>query len=271
MENTMIVNNDAAYELTQPVPFGKYKGQPMSVLAADLNYCQWLMAQDWFSKSQPTVYNLIVNNFVKPEDTPEHNGFQARFLDKEYVKKFCKAVFPEDALMKAFYTRKEAMQEYNFRNECRANANEIVDAFKKEIIEIDNLCSCFDYDAYLVENVDVHDVLFEQFGWDVVFDIRYCCSEEFGEFLCVEDFLLFPTVDIRRSSWFQVEVKPCVGDDYPSILRQMQAQVKRAPGKAINILVYDRFTGSGVTEDQMRGIFRANGFKVVRFDEIDAA
>ena len=59
--------------LNEPLPFGKYKGQPASVLANDERYCNWLVGQSWFPKQYNKVYNLIVNNFVKPEDTPEHN------------------------------------------------------------------------------------------------------------------------------------------------------------------------------------------------------
>lgn len=31
------------------VPFGKYKGQSVEAMIADGSYCEWLLAQPWFS------------------------------------------------------------------------------------------------------------------------------------------------------------------------------------------------------------------------------
>ena len=43
------------------VPFGKYKGQPVEVLAGDRAYCDWLTGQAWFRERYGNVYTLIVN------------------------------------------------------------------------------------------------------------------------------------------------------------------------------------------------------------------
>jgi hypothetical protein len=43
------------------VPFGKYKGQPVETLAADPDYCEWLIAQPWFTAKYRNVYNIVVN------------------------------------------------------------------------------------------------------------------------------------------------------------------------------------------------------------------
>jgi hypothetical protein len=34
--------------LADVVNFGKYRGQPIEILASDRGYCDWLMAQPWF-------------------------------------------------------------------------------------------------------------------------------------------------------------------------------------------------------------------------------
>ena len=47
------------------VPFGKYKGQPVEVLAQDRPYLDWLTAQDWFRQRYEGIYTLIVNNFAE--------------------------------------------------------------------------------------------------------------------------------------------------------------------------------------------------------------
>jgi hypothetical protein len=73
---------------TRVVPFGKYKGQPVEVLAADKSYCDWLAGQDWFRDRYTTIHTLIVNNFREPSETPEHNALQARFLDPDWRVRF---------------------------------------------------------------------------------------------------------------------------------------------------------------------------------------
>jgi hypothetical protein len=70
------------------IPFGKYKGQPVEVLAADRAYCEWLANQDWFRNRYANLHTLIVNQFHEPSDTPDHNVLQARFLDAEFCKRF---------------------------------------------------------------------------------------------------------------------------------------------------------------------------------------
>ena len=86
MESTAV---EVYEDMNQALTFGKYRGQPVSVLAGDKSYCDWLVAQDWFRQKYQNVYNVIINNFSKPEDTPEHNSLQAMFLDEDFVKKFC--------------------------------------------------------------------------------------------------------------------------------------------------------------------------------------
>jgi len=64
------------------IPFGKYKGQPTEILAADPQYMEWLTSQGWVRERFPQLYTLIINNFGETADTPEHNALQARFLDE---------------------------------------------------------------------------------------------------------------------------------------------------------------------------------------------
>lgn len=66
------------------VPFGKYKGQPVEIMAADADYCEWLTAQPWFRSRYGNVYNILISSGAEPQDSPEHNQMQARFLDSEW-------------------------------------------------------------------------------------------------------------------------------------------------------------------------------------------
>jgi hypothetical protein len=70
------------------VPFGKYKGQPIEVLAQDREYCEWLIAQDWLPARYAAIHTLIVNNFGEPSETPEHNALQAMFTRTDFCERF---------------------------------------------------------------------------------------------------------------------------------------------------------------------------------------
>jgi len=84
------------------VPFGKYKGKPVTDLLADPKYLEWCKQQSWFEKYQ-VVYNICVNQTISSNDTnsktPAHNKLQNLFLRKENVKK----------LVKLFYTGKNTV------------------------------------------------------------------------------------------------------------------------------------------------------------------
>jgi uncharacterized protein (DUF3820 family) len=67
--------------IAEIVPFGKYKGRPVEALAADEDYCEWLTAQPWFRQKYGNVYNILIQDGAEPQDSPEHNEMQARFLD----------------------------------------------------------------------------------------------------------------------------------------------------------------------------------------------
>ena len=77
---------------TNVVPIGKYKGQPVEVLAGDRDYCDWLAAQPWFRKRYQDTYNIIINFGGPPEDSPEHNAMTAKFLDYDYMKNFVEKI-----------------------------------------------------------------------------------------------------------------------------------------------------------------------------------
>lgn len=66
------------------IPFGKYKGQPLEVLQHDQQYAEWLTSQDWFRQKFQPIYNIIINNFGEPAETPEHNQMQVKFLNEEW-------------------------------------------------------------------------------------------------------------------------------------------------------------------------------------------
>src|SRR6266403_3981777 len=77
---------------TDLVPIGKYKGQPVTALAQDRSYCDWLTQQSWFVQKFPELHTLIINNFGEPTETPDHNRLQLRFLDPVFVAKCSRVI-----------------------------------------------------------------------------------------------------------------------------------------------------------------------------------
>lgn len=49
------------------VPFGKYKGQPVEVMAADTDYCEWLTGQKWFRGKYRNLYKALTNHGAEPQ------------------------------------------------------------------------------------------------------------------------------------------------------------------------------------------------------------
>jgi len=72
----------------QIIDFGQYKGQPFQILENYPDYCKYLLTRPDFKNKHFAVYQFIINNFNIPNDTPEHNLLQTRFLDE----KFCLAL-----------------------------------------------------------------------------------------------------------------------------------------------------------------------------------
>lgn len=120
-------------------------------------------------------------------------------------------------------------------------------------------------------NIDITCQGFEIKGWDVAI----------GGNLVTER----PNRINRELFCSFIEIKPEVGDDYPSILRQMKTnkmncswsdvtdQIRREDiDKHIDyrfVLVYDKFSAVGVNTDQMAKIFSMSGFHVLSFAEIE--
>ena len=67
------------------------------------------------------------------------------------------------------------------------------------------------------------------------------------------------------TGYFRIEVKPTVGDDYPTVLRQMRINQKE--GGWIDVLLIGKFESESINIDQLRGIF--GRYKIVLLSEIE--
>lgn len=56
------------------VPFGKYKGQSVEVVAADTSYCEWLTGQQWFRGKYRDLYRALRDHGTEPKPTTADIG-----------------------------------------------------------------------------------------------------------------------------------------------------------------------------------------------------
>ena len=74
------------------IPFGKYRGRAIEeVLLVDPSYLQWGASQDWFRARFNVLHQVIINRGAEPEETPEHNALQVRFLEDDFCLKVAAA------------------------------------------------------------------------------------------------------------------------------------------------------------------------------------
>lgn len=188
------------------IPFGKYKGQPIEVLAADESYRDWLLSQGWFTEKFRDVYNVVINYGGEPQDSPEHNALQARLLNDDFCLSILRAIEPKWFNLRESYLSGKARP-------AIFDVNKIIDEkLSKE------------------EPITVHHVEFEHNGWDSV--IRFSgglfyevLAESFNGKYNKETGRYEELIQARvgpQNTILLVECKPVVGDDYPSILRQMK-------------------------------------------------
>jgi hypothetical protein len=229
--------------VTNVVPFGKYRGQPVELLAADRGYCDWLMGQAWFRDRYANVYTLIVNNFGEPAETPEHNALQARFLDQHLARALLAALQWQPVVDPMGYLRQTIS--YNEQQAKQYSGNRAtLDAAKAVEAELAGGTAA---DEALGITATVE---FEVGGWDVI---------------------ITAVARWDQAQYVLIELKPSLGDDYPAVLRQMKANRSADYYRPNKVLVFDRFAASGATLDQVRAIFGASGFTMLSIDEIAAA
>jgi hypothetical protein len=165
--------------------FGKYKGRSLSeVMARDPQYLQWLTGQAWFVNKYESLA-VTINNFgAVPEETPEHNKMQMRFLDEGYRVALAAAIglLEEQrvALTQSKYTPPADKAKI-----ATGEAEWVVRAHKLE---------------------------FETPLGDVVFQVDTIIEPRPQKY------------DNNERTPIAVEIKPSMGDDFPAVLRQMKRQ-----------------------------------------------
>lgn len=206
---------------TEIVPFGKYKGKPIEVMAQDRQYVEWVMAQGW-SHNYPQLRTLIINNFQEPSETPEHNAIQVLFLEADFCWAFAQAATPGldgDSLCDKIFVYEPGPNEWSSD----------VKRFCPELFAGVSVVTRFEQRGADVElEISPHGVDQRVYGFD---------------------------------AFYRIEIKPSMGDDYPAVLRQMQANKTK-------YLVLGQYTGIGATAAQMNAIFASSDITVVTLTDI---
>jgi uncharacterized protein (DUF3820 family) len=274
------------------VPFGKYKGRLIEeVLIDDPAYIEWLAAQEWFRAKFTVLHQVIINRGAEPEETPDHNAMQVKFLDDGFCLRFIRLLFPN--CDKNVFTRLEQRRKLNLEiiqkylpfaeaglknqeqelarlqgqkelsgtywirhqeAECKKTSEKIVDL--RELQEIFSSPPQVEYSFHRK---------FEERGVDVMLTVNISSKNHSHEYLpndlpdprvTVE----YPTDDDWESMYWSrqlnIELKPTIGDDYPAVLRQM----KRTNS---DILFVDSYTGRGATEEQFIKTLETANIRVV--------
>lgn len=248
----------------QLVPFGKYKGQPVEVMQMDTGYCDWLSKQDWFREQYGNVYNqVIINNFTEPSETPEHNRLQMKFLDKSLCRRFedflefnAFSLFENECMNTIRYLKMCAYRLMDQIPEARENKEQL----ENELSQIKERHNTVVLEMKKRESYDfsVSSVEFECKGWDVVYSAIYKTK--------------LPLLDDCQKTFSVsrfIEIKPCLGDDFPAVLRQMKSNMRSISGKPEMVLVIDEFTATGATYEQVKQMFKLSDISLFRFSDFE--
>ena len=259
--NTEYVNNELIEDEknTFPLPinsqrmpvisFGKYKGLPVDVLRSDPSYCEWLMAQDWFTERYPQINTLIINNFTQTDNTPVHNALQARFLEEELALKLCEKLISETTPNYKTALRDKYKRKYQTCIEKqKTNKNEHFPCCQKPTD------GCFCYKGANDDiDITIDKTEFEEYGWDV----RINATLNKGDPERLQD------LEIKIA----IEIKPAIGDDYPAVLRQIKSNIYNS--RTYFVLIYEEFTANGVSVEQVTEIFKRSGIHMISIATLD--
>jgi hypothetical protein len=218
------------------IPFGKYKGQPLEQLQNDPRYAQWLLEQSWFAQRYGKIKTLIVNNFKEVTDSPVHNEMQARFLDPSF----------------AFFV-------------CNALAYKPFEWWVKNKLE----------PFRLNENLErVHErgkfgTKFEVRGWDVVVHASYWASGNYKTGYRNPDRFSDTGEDIEWSIESLIELKPSMGEDFPSVLRQVKSRKTPYSGGTSCVLI-DEFVAESVSFEMVQKMFLSSDVDLLMCRELQS-
>lgn len=236
------------------VPFGKHQGLTVAeLLERDPNYAQWLLSQNWLAQRFAQLHAAIVTRGATPDDSPEHNQIQARFLDPE----FRTAVIALTQHLKDAQDRdcqERAAEPNRQKDACLVN----IDRLNKAIAEHDEAANYFRQKRIDELGKQQQNLAKYQANLDAITPRPVISTVEF-EFEGIDVLIQWGFEWCRNK--ITVEIKPSLGDDYPAVMRQMSRL-----GAAV--LVIDQYASSNLGISTVREMFKANRQKLITLQEI---
>jgi hypothetical protein len=233
------------------VPFGKYKGMPAEVLLADQKYLQWALDNNVVQKYERFYQTVIVNQSGEAADTPEHNALQARFLDDDFVGRVAKLAETErykrginDAAQEVKYVERTIAKGFVDRWHHFRNQKEADESLKEKMDRLEDAQNEYQEKMASPPLSFATDVQFEVSGFDVV-------------------------IPWQRLS---IELKPTMGEDYPSVLRQVtkaQSSRRMDTGEKIFVVIGE-YRGKAVPLEQVKQIFAKSNVTLLTVAEVEA-
>jgi len=215
------------------VTFGKYKGRPVTDMLADTKYVEWCKQQEFF-KNHTTIYNICVNQTIgsQPSNTPEHNRMQNLFLDNKRVALLLAGLRTSDEDCKKYLIELFTKDNFTVKFEGKFNWDVIIRGIS--------------YTPYRCRNSQEED----KYHNTITCETR-------GKCICY--------------NWFgptYIEIKPLVGDDYPTILRKMNTQKEvtlKADGRDRQqfLLLIKDYQSSTTTKEELMQIFKQSDIIVI--------
>jgi hypothetical protein len=272
---TVLSSEDGADRI---IPFGKYKGQPLAVVKQDRGYMDWLAAQDGIRQQYPWIF-VTVNNGAAAADTPEHNHYQAMFLEPGFAGDVFDVVNGDvrkrDVLgdRDARFHNREYEQLDIIKKAERVYVSRYYDGrYDKLLPEAEYIqkLAAAERDA-AAKSAEAKRVLAEEIEpqraaaqlravteaelpkVDIEFEVSMRVPDGYNRSK------MTGTADVQMRCCgylVRIEIKPDMGDDYPAVLRQMKAS-------HCNVLYLVNYNGAGATLDQVKRIFAASDILIV--------
>jgi hypothetical protein len=295
------------------VPFGKYRGQPIEVMLADADYLNWVAAQPGLMRMledrHVAIFNLITMGAPQTDDTPEHNRLQVRFLDPQFHDGFLRAATGLNiaettaayadgdnrragALLRhtlAHYEQALVLADARYTND-RRSGGWLEQRARAEVERLAAGCNALRdhlHPSFSIEPPRI-EATFEH-GYDVCLSVAWNRAGYRATYSSGDDMVCvvpLQTVKNEAALKFRVEIKPRLGDDFPSVLRQMRRNQPRDAGGGVDravprsiygghagnpsitdVLLIDAFEATGATLEQVRAVFVP--YKVITLAEVE--
>lgn len=259
------------------IPFGKYKGQPITTLLTDTKYLEWCKQQEWFKKF-PIVYNICVNQTIVNQNenskTPEHNKIQNLFLEEENQNRLIDLLFNPKSIINKIQNGliHKDFNKYFEKYEGDMSFNQLFTIYK---IEFE---TTYNWDVFLKIQGLYFNIIYKKEYWRKewnilekyftdIFNIKKCEVSSYSDGKI--------DASLNYNSYIYIEIKPILGDDYPNVLRKMKQQKNLTSCdkdnmlcKKLYILLVKDFASSTTTKEQLIEIFQQSNIKVIFLKDI---